>query len=569
MSGRSYTITNVVLLDATDTPAIRKARGAFFTPEAITRFLVDWAVRDPRDRVLEPSAGDAAFLVPAVRRLREWVSSEDGSTPEVDGVEIHPWSAEVGERRVAEAGGRVRMRVSDFFDVEPSPNFDVVVGNPPYIRYQDFSGESRLKARAAAARGGVEISGLASSWAAFVVHSAAFLAPGGRLGFVLPAELLSVNYAGPVRRFLFEHFRSVELVLFTERVFPEAEADVVLLLADGYGEGPTDHARVRQTQNADTLSPLPDPLTWSPLDPSAKWTPSLLDPTTLGVYSELVAGGHFTTLRSWGSTTLGAVTGDNGYFALDDDRVRALGLEPSDVLRLSPPGSRHLRGVSYSKSAWESHGGSGARRWLFRPTTPSSAAHAYIRQGERDGVHEAFKCRVRSPWWRVPLVRKADLFLTYMNADAVRLSANAAEVHHLNSVHGVNLIPEHRKLGRRMLGIASLSAMTLLGAEMFGRAYGGGLLKVEPREADLLPMPSPELLVRAAPRLSEVSREVRMMLRLGDVLGASTVVDRILFDTIDPQLGETSAALLRDARGRYLARRVARSASSGGSSRLR
>jgi len=80
--------------------------------------------------------------------------------------------------------------VSDFFAVGADPAFDVVIGNPPYIRYQDFTGEARARARAreAAIRGGISPTGLASSWAAFTVHSALFLRKGGRLVFVLPAE---------------------------------------------------------------------------------------------------------------------------------------------------------------------------------------------------------------------------------------------------------------------------------------------------------------------------------------------------------------------------------------------
>ncbi len=70
---------------------------------------------------------------------------------------------------------------------------------------------------------------------------AAFLRDGGRLGLVLPAELLSVNYAAPVRKFLFDKFTSVELVLFEKQVFEEA--DTLLLLADGFNLGSTNHAR--------------------------------------------------------------------------------------------------------------------------------------------------------------------------------------------------------------------------------------------------------------------------------------------------------------------------------------
>src|SRR5690606_36553786 len=107
------------------------------------------AVRSSEDTVLEPSAGDAAFLVQAVRRLQELA---DGGTaaPRVDGVEIHPHSARVARARIKEAGGDPNLIVSDFFLVEPEPRYSVVIGNPPYIRYQDFAGESRTRSRAAA-----------------------------------------------------------------------------------------------------------------------------------------------------------------------------------------------------------------------------------------------------------------------------------------------------------------------------------------------------------------------------------------------------------------------------------
>ena len=48
----------------------QKARGAFFTPPEISQFLVNWAIRSSSDRVLEPSCGDAAFLIPAAGRLK-------------------------------------------------------------------------------------------------------------------------------------------------------------------------------------------------------------------------------------------------------------------------------------------------------------------------------------------------------------------------------------------------------------------------------------------------------------------------------------------------------------------
>ena len=378
------------------------------------------------------------------------------------------------------------------------------------------------------------------------------------MGLVLPAELLSVNYAAEVRRFLLQSFASVDLVMFTERVFPDVQEEVLLLLADGYGQGPTDHASIYQSHRADDLATIAAGRTWRPARPEEKWTPSLLSPEALAAYTELLSSGAFTVLESWGDTTLGMVTGNNKYFALSPARVAELGLQTSDLLRLSPPGSRHLRGLAFSVAALNELGRDGSATWLFRPDAePSPAAQAYIAAGRAAGVDTAYKCRVRKPWWRVPLVSPADLLLTYMNADTPRLSTNAARAAHLNSVHGVYLDPKLRKLGKELLPLASLTSMTLVGAETVGRAYGGGMLKLEPREADRLPVPPPALVQTAAGRLTTVRPQVAGLLRGGKLVEASKLVDDVLL-VGELGMSRTDVRVLRDAHAALTARRVAR-----------
>lgn len=516
-------------IHAIDTPELRKERGAFFTPSGITEFVASWAIRAAGDRVMEPSVGNAAFLIAAVARIAN-LQRRRGVEPEVDGVEIHAHSARVARRRVRAVGGKANVRQSDFFDIAPEPAYDAVIGNPPYIRYQSFSGEARVKSRQAALRGGVALTGLASSWAAFVVHSALFLKPGGRLGLVLPAELLSVNYAAPVRQFLFQRFRQVQLVLFEEQVFPEAEADVVLLLAEGYGEEPTGHAVVRQTKNASSLGTLEAGQVWTPATPSGKWTDSLVNPRVLDSLGALLRSGHFTALGAWGDTTLGIVTGNNKYFALSPLRAKELGLRQSELLPLSPPGSSHLRGLTLTTDLLASLGKNGQSTLLFYPRVkPSKAAAAYIEAGHRTGVNGAYKCRVRKTWYRVPLVAPADLLLTCMNADTPRLVSNEASAYHINSVHGVYLKAQDREIGCELLPLASLNSVTLMHAEVVGRAYGGGILKLEPKEADLWAVPSSTLVRARAQALRSLKQPVADLLREGDLMGAVELVDRALF----------------------------------------
>jgi len=52
-----------------DPAGVRKARGAFFTPAPVARYITDWAIRAVDDQMLEPSCGEAAFLLAAVDRL--------------------------------------------------------------------------------------------------------------------------------------------------------------------------------------------------------------------------------------------------------------------------------------------------------------------------------------------------------------------------------------------------------------------------------------------------------------------------------------------------------------------
>src|SRR3546814_16772742 len=106
-------VTTVSSIPTEDTPALRKARGAFFTPTEITHYIARWAIRSTADHVFEPSAGDAEFLVAAVHRLQTLAGY--ASPPTVDGVEIHAHSARVGRARVRRPEGTApsKDRTSD------------------------------------------------------------------------------------------------------------------------------------------------------------------------------------------------------------------------------------------------------------------------------------------------------------------------------------------------------------------------------------------------------------------------------------------------------------------------
>ena len=116
-----------------DSAQARKARGTFFTPPELCDYVVDWAVRDGHDIVLEPSCGEAAFLLTAGARLRTLNDGGHYGPSQLCGLELHEQSARAARLRLASLDLGAQIEIGDFFAADPAPRFDAVVGNPPYV----------------------------------------------------------------------------------------------------------------------------------------------------------------------------------------------------------------------------------------------------------------------------------------------------------------------------------------------------------------------------------------------------------------------------------------------------
>lgn len=547
-----------------DAPELRKARGAYFTPPAIADFLARWAIGgNPEARVLDPSCGEAAFLVAAGAHLRE-LGAAAPDPGRLVGVDVHEGSLDAAGRELAAHGLRARLVAADVFELVPPgrpgaplPAMDAVVGNPPFIRYQRHAGAARARARAAALAQGVTLSGLASSWAAVLVHACAFLRPEGRLAMVLPAELLTVGYAEPVRQWLRRRFARVSLVLVERRQFRDAQEKVVLLMAEG--DGGCDAFALRPVGDARELDDLPaDGAPAVAPAAAGKWTGMLLPPRARELLGR-VMGGRFVPLGEYGPPELGTVTGANRFFALSEEIRRRFGLAESQLARISPPGTRHLRGLAFDAGDWSALRDAGAPVWLLHPDPADRAPglRRYLAHGEALGVPAAYKCRVRTPWWRPPLVPVPDLFFTYMSHRHPRLVENRAGVSLVNSMHGVRLRPGAPPSARAALPALALGAVTTLGAELHGRAYGGGVLKMEPREAATLPVPAPPVLEDAWALLRRERGRLDRALRDGEWAAVAERVDAVLLSRVCG-LRDEEVAVLREAAAGLRARRLGR-----------
>lgn len=510
-----------------------KALGAYYTDARVARFLVRWALRAPHETLADPAFGGGVFLAAASERLKEL-----GGRPEAQifGVEVDQ-EAHGRAARLLEAQFSVRathLLCGDFFELKPAAlPVDVVVGNPPFIRYQRFSG--REKALLRAAEQGVRLSGRAGSWAAFLVHATAFLRPGGRLAMVLPAELGHARYAQPVLEHLRSAFERLWLITFRKRLFPHLGQDTLLLLAEGRQErgaaplaegihlleleGPADLDGLRLLPKAGRSLEL-----WSP-DAGGRLPFYRLPPRVRGLYEALAKAPQTFRLGEAAEVGIGYVTGNNGFFHLSPEEASGWGIPPRF---LSPSVWRAgaLGGLRFTQTDWERatlRGQAGFLLHLPPEAQLPPKVQAYLAKGQAAGVPEAYKCRTRRPWYSVPRAVKPEAFLTYISRDSPHLAANEAGAVAPNSLHVLRL----KAPSPSALALAALwqTSLTRLSAEVEGHPLGGGALKLEPAEAERTLLAGPGL---GPKRLLELALELDALLREGRPEEARTLADRVV-----------------------------------------
>ena len=498
----------------------QKELGAYYTSSRVAEVLVGWAIRGHEDRVLDPSCGEGVFLEAAAARV---IALKGRPLSQIHGIEIDP---KVFRQALVPLLEKLsipqrNVLVSDFFDVRASeyPRFQAVVGNPPFIRYQTFKGPSREKALTLVRKLGVALPELASSWASFLLHATEFLDTDGRLAVVVPAEFTHAGYARPVVRYLAHKFTRIHLASFSDRLFPGLNEDTLLLLADGYG-GECKEFRVKRFQGIEDLASTLEHsnrfgtrVGLSKLrDTNGRLRNHFLGRDLKALYDFLAADSRVSRLGELAQVGIGYVTGNNQFFHLSSEEARLQGIHDR-YLKRSLLRSGIMKGICFSSSDWTELRDDSQKVYLLALPKVAEAAlpgqvREYLAMGRRLGVHKAYKCAVRNPWFSVPYSQPAEAFLTYMSGDAPRIIWNAAGVLTTNSTHEVRLSSLQR-VDPRMLSVAFCCSLSQLSAEVEGHPLGGGMLKLEPSEAERTLVVHPDLLKCGEAQFEEIDYYVR------------------------------------------------------------
>ncbi|MBS5916009.1 MAG: class I SAM-dependent methyltransferase [Clostridiales bacterium] len=506
-----------------------KLRGGYYTPDKISEFITEWTIRTSSDSVLEPSCGDGSFLGAITKRYSKLGATHETIKKNVIGIELDDVEAAKSEQY------GTTVIYNDFFtyyqeNIDDKVQFDAIVGNPPFIRYQYFTEEYRKIAFALMNKHGFKPNRLTNIWLPFLVLSCKALKPNGRIGMVIPAELFQVDYAAEARQFLSNFFDKLTLVTFKRLVFADIQQEVILLL----GERGCDKHGIRVVELDDMADLIAQGHTclkkaeFKELDHgSDKWVKYYLSNEELSLLKRLNGDPRISDATDLFEVNVGLVSGENDFFVINQTTIEEFKLQESVIPIISR--SEQLKGVRLTVQDYEGLTALGKRVFFFAPGNVNvdkltDAQRTYIQWGEEKNYNKNYKCRIRAKWYYVSQSWRADAFLIRQAHLYPRMILNEKHALVTDTLHKVRFLDGVE--GKSVVA-AFLNTYTFALSETIGRSYGGGVLTFEPGEM----------------------RKIRIPMKFADQLDLQKIDTWQRLGEIDKILEYTDKILLRDGLG--------------------
>ena len=458
----------------------RRTTGAVYTPDPIVSAMLSWAQSQATpERVVDPGAGSARFLVAAGRRF---------SDARLVAVESDPLAALTARANLSVSGlaGRSCVRVENFLDsqLEGIAGRTLFIGNPPYIRHHLIPPAWKRWLKDEAAALGVRASALAGLHAYFFLAIARIGSSGDYGALITSAEWLDVNY-GKLIRDLFVGRLGGQAVLVVDpqaEPFPGTAATGAISTFElGTTPGKVSFAKVPRVTAAEDLAGSAE-VSRGRLIRESRWSDFT---RTLPKQPE-----GFVELGEICRVHRGQVTGANKVWIAG---AHSSGL-PQRVLYPAITRARELFDCGPALSD-DRH----LRRVIDLPPDLTGLEEAelesvrrFLGLAEEMGAKRGYVAQHRRSWWSVGLRAPAPILATYMARQPPAFVLNRASARHLNIAHG--LYPRDQLSEELLIQLVKWlrRSVTLCG----GRVYAGGLTKFEPGEMERIRVPSPPNLLR-------------------------------------------------------------------------
>lgn len=507
----------------------QKLRGAYYTPLPLAEMMVKLFLGDKSIKaVLEPSCGDGVFI-DALDDL-EMINQLDNVTA----IEIEQEESEKVENNYKKSE-KVRILNQDFFDYYEKENenkFDLILGNPPYIRYQYLDESQRKLMSDLLVSQGMKANRLVNTWVGFMVACVNLLSNEGKIAFVIPAEILQVAYAEDLRLFLADHLSKITLITFEELVFPNIEQEIVVFVGEKGNE--EKGIRIIELNNLDDLENFDiDTNGFQKLQHvHEKWTKYFTNNAENELISRFRNDNRFQKLSDCALINVGITTGNNKYFSINDNTVRQYALE--NVVRPLIGRSAHAHSVYFEYADWRENVDAGKSAYLIDFPEIEYEKYPekykeYIRMGEKNEENKGYKCSIRDRWYRIPSVWVPDAFFLRRNNLYPKFVLNCCDAVSTDTMHRVKF---NDGVEPERILLSYYNSISFAFTELCGRSYGGGVLEILPGEVGNILVPKLDDI--SIEKVQQVLKEVDRIVRADEPIErALDIVDReILINSI-------------------------------------
>lgn len=465
----------------------QKLRGAYYTPLTLAEKIVEYFKDDNSIKsVLEPSCGDGVFFDAIINQ------SLISKFTTVEGIEIEKDEAAKLKERLLKYKN-INIQNSDFFDFykenSTSKKYDLILGNPPYIRYQYLKESQRVEMSEILTSQKMKSNKLINTWAAFVVACVNLLSDNGKIAFVIPAEILQVAYAKELRSFLSRELSNITLFAFKDLVFPDIQQEIVVFV----GEKKSSHKGIRivELQNlSEIFISKIKKIEFQPLsNVKEKWTKYFISKEEIDLIASIKSDSRFQKLSDCALINVGVTTGNNKYFSLNKSTTQKYDLESISLPLIGR--SSHANSVYFKKSDWQKNVNKNKAAYLVnfsnkKLTSYSDKQKSYIKYGEKNGLNKGYKCSIRDDWYKIPSIWIPDAFFLRRNNLYPKFVLNCCSAISTDTMHRVKF---NKDIEPEKIVLSYYNSISFAFTEICGRSYGGGVLEILPSEVGSIYVP--------------------------------------------------------------------------------
>ena len=485
-------------LDAIKDRSDKKERnrlGQFATPSELANDILKISMKlmQPNTpiRFLDPALGTGAFVSALFGNVA------NRTVERCIGVEIDPHYYNPAKEIWQESPLQALNKDFTALSHDAIGKFNLIVCNPPYVRHQHLSAETKKRLKESTASTiNSKVSARMGLYCHFIASADKFLEEHGVSVWLIPSEFMDVNYGGAIKHYLLHQVETIRVHRFPERESKFGGALVSSAVVFFKKSPKVGQSTIEFTAGDSLLFPSTSKkIDKSILQEESKWTrfPSK------GERAEYTGP----RIKDFFKVKRGLATGGNDFFIVTRDQAEQHNL-PKEFLTPILPSPKHIHATTIEA---DENGTPRLESPLFlvdcrlepdKIKNEYPSLWSYLEHGKALGINESYLCRNRKQWYwqehRVPSPfyctyigrksKKSDRpFSFILNRSKAVVSNSLLALEPLKEMkHFLDEHPEHLEGVWKILNNLCNESM-----KDEGRVYGGGMHKMEPKELSNVP----------------------------------------------------------------------------------